>query len=144
MTKQTIVHKGEAVTYRGQLVGFYDEIKDELELDERLAHIEVTLEDTYDHWEIVPSQDLDLAMSSKYVDLDSPRAAIDSKRTDERTAKLEAVAASVTNGLQFDELTERLARRQKLQEVMSRQHYIGESNDLVLAACAYAGGHDVV
>lgn len=134
MTKQTIVHKGEAVTYRGQLVGFYDETKDELELDERLAHIEVILEDAYDHWEIVPTQDLDLAMSSKYVDLDSPR-------TDERTAKLEAVAASVTNGLQFDELTERLAHRSKLQAGCTRESYIGRSDELVLAACEYAGGH---
>lgn len=137
MTKKTIVHKGEAVTYRGQLVGFYDELKDELELDERIAHVEVILEDAYDHWEIVPTKDLDLAMASKYVDLDA-------KRVNERTAQIEVVAASVTNGLQFDELTERYARRNKLQEAMSRQHYIGESNDLVLAACAYAGGHDVV
>lgn len=123
MTKQTIVHKGEAVTYRGQLVGFYDEIKGELELDERLAHIEVILEDNYDHWIIIPSADLDLAMKSTYVNVD------------EATSKLEAV----TNGLEFDELTESLASRQRIQEAMNRSDYIGREQDLVLAACQYLG-----
>lgn len=130
MTKQTIVHKGEAVTYRGQLVGFYDETKDELELDERLAHIEVVLEDAYDHWEIVPDEDLDLAMKSQYADVDSVN-------------RVEKIAEQSTSALMFDDKTEKLAHRIRLQEACSKQDYVTDKQSLILAACHYAGVGDV-